>query len=103
MSETILMPSGRLDTAAASAFEHQVQTAAGPGNGPVLINLTNLTYISSMGLRVILAAAKRIAAQGGRLVLCAPQKQVAEVFEISGFNTIVPIYPDQETALAALR
>ena len=103
MSETILMPSGRLDTAAAAAFEREVQTAAGTGNGPVLINLTNLVYISSMGLRVILSAAKRIAAQGGQLVLCAPQKQVAEVFEISGFNTIVPIYPDQETALAALR
>jgi anti-anti-sigma factor len=103
MPETILTPSGRLDTAAAPAFEREVQAAMASGSARVLIDLANLAYISSMGLRVLLTAAKRINADGGRLVLCTLQPQVAEVFDISGFGAIVPVYADRESALAALR
>lgn len=103
MSETILTPSGRLDTAAAPLFEREVEAATASGNARVLIDLADLSYISSMGLRALLTAAKRINAKGGRLALCALQAQVAEVFEISGFNAIVPVYKDRESALAALR
>jgi anti-anti-sigma factor len=103
MPETILMPSGRLDTSAAPAFEREMVAATQSDTGPLLIDLGELVYVSSAGLRVILMAAKRVRAKGGRLALCGLQPQVAEVFEISGFGAIVPVYPDRESALTALR
>jgi len=103
MPETILMPSGRLDTAAAPAFEHELAAATQSGTGRLLIDLENLVYVGSAGLRVFLMAAKRARAKGGRIALCGLRPQVAEVFDISGFGVIVPVYADRESALAALR
>ena len=103
MPETILMPSGRLDTSAAPAFEREMVAATQSDTDRLLIDLADLVYVSSAGLRVILMAAKRVRAQGGRIALCGLRPQVADVFEISGFGAIVPVYPDQASALAALR
>jgi anti-anti-sigma factor len=103
MTETILMPAGRLDTAAAPEFERQIIAATQSGGCRLLIDLSDLAYISSAGLRVFLMAAKRLRAEGGRIALCGLQQRVAEVFEISGFTTILPIYADRPTAVAALR
>jgi anti-sigma B factor antagonist/stage II sporulation protein AA (anti-sigma F factor antagonist) len=103
MPATILMPNGRLDTSAAPAFERDMVTATQSDSVSLLIDLRELVYVSSAGLRVILMAAKRVRAKGGRIALCGLQPQVAEVFEISGFGAIVPIHADRESALAALR
>ena len=103
MQETILMPGGRLDTAAAPAFELEMVAATKSGTLRLLIDLANLVYVSSAGLRVLLKAAKQLRAMDGRIALCGLQPQVAEVFAISGFGAIVPVYPDRESALAALR
>lgn len=78
-------------------------TATQSDSVSLLIDLRELVYVSSAGLRVILMAAKRVRAKGGRIALCGLQPQVAEVFEISGFGAIVPIHADRESALAALR
>jgi anti-anti-sigma factor len=103
MTETILMPAGRLDTAAAPGFERELIAATASGCDRLLIDLANLVYVSSAGLRIFLVAAKRLRAGGGRIALCGLQPQVAEVFDISGFAAILPVYADRETALAALR
>jgi anti-anti-sigma factor len=103
MSETILMPAGRLDTAGASAFEREMMAATQAETCRLLIDLADLVYVGSAGLRVLLMAAKRLRASGGSIALCRLQPQVAEVFDISGFTAIVPVYADRQTALAALR
>jgi anti-anti-sigma factor len=103
MPETILMPAGRLDTAGASAFEREMTAATQTENRRLLIDLANLVYVGSAGLRVLLMAAKRLRASGGSIALCGLQPQVAEVFDISGFTAVVPVYADRQTALAALR
>ena len=103
MPETILMPTGRLDTAGANAFEREMMAATQAENRRLLIDLADLVYVGSAGLRVLLIAAKRLRASGGRIALCGLQPQVAEVFDISGFAAIVPVYADRQTALAALR
>jgi anti-anti-sigma factor len=103
MQETILMPGGRLDSATAPAFECEMIAATPADTQNLLIDLANLAYVSSAGLRVLLVAAKRVRAVGGRVALCGLQPRVAEVFDISGFGAIVPVYPDRHSALAALR
>jgi anti-anti-sigma factor len=97
------MPGGRLDSATAPGFEREMIAATQAEVRRLLIDLANLAYVSSAGLRVLLLAAKRMRAAGGRIALCGLQPRVAEVFEISGFGAIVPVYPDRDSALAALR
>jgi len=103
MTETILSPSGRLDSHSAPGFEQEVLAAVAGGATRMLIDFSNVQYISSAGLRIVLIAAKKMKAGGGKLALCALSDSIAEVFKISGFSSILDIHPDQASALAALR
>ena len=65
----------------------------------MIIEFKDLDYISSAGLRVILKATKALKREEGRIMLCDMQDYVKEVFEISGFTAIIPIYDSVEAAL----
>jgi anti-anti-sigma factor len=73
------------------------------GNDRLLIELSQLEYISSAGLRVLLVVAKRIQQKGGKVVLCALVPNVKEVFEISGFSSIFKIFDTVEDAAVFLK
>ena len=62
------------------------------------LDLAGVSYISSSGLRVLLAITKRIRNSGGRLVLCGLQPPVQAVLELSGFTRILAIAPDLAAA-----
>ena len=66
----------------------------------VALDFTKLDYISSAGLRVLLGAAKTLLASGGSLRIFGLNPSVREVFEISGFSTILAVYPSEAEALA---
>jgi anti-sigma B factor antagonist len=91
--------SGRLDSAATAEFEKKIVAVTGAN---IVLDLAKLEYIGSAGLRSVLGALKRTGAQGGKLALAAPIPSVVEVFEISGFITLVTVYPDRASAVAAL-
>ncbi|MGH8048600.1 MAG: STAS domain-containing protein [Chthoniobacterales bacterium] len=90
---------GRLDQATAAEFDAQLAALVG---NRVVLDLAKLEYVSSAGLRSVLGALKRAGATGGAMALAAPIPSVVEVFEISGFITLVKIYPDRAAAVAAL-
>ena len=98
----VLRPRGRLDSLTSSGIEREAIEVIERGGRLLLIDLDGLTYISSAGLRMALAVAKRLDAVGGRLALCSPQPQVAEVFEISGVDGILDIHASAEAAAARL-
>ncbi|MEI9981865.1 MAG: STAS domain-containing protein [Aliidongia sp.] len=95
-------PQGRLDSNSGPVFEKELLGYIEGGSRRLLLDFSDLTYISSAGLRVVLVAAKRMKAAGGKLVLASLSAQVAEVFEISGFNRILDIEPDYASASARL-
>ena len=95
-------PHGRLDSNSDPIFEKELLAHIDGGCRRLLVDFSELTYISSAGLRVVLVAAKRMKAAGGKLVLAALSAQVREVFEISGFNRILEIEPDYTSAAARL-
>jgi anti-anti-sigma factor len=68
----------------------------------VALDFTKLDYISSAGLRVLLGAAKALLASGGALRIFGLNQSVREVFEISGFSTILAVYPSEEEALGGI-
>lgn len=99
---TVLSPDGRVDSSNAKAFEEAVMSRLAAVEGPVLIDLAQLRYISSAGLRVILLSAKQQQQKGQRFALCEPSADIREVFEVSGFTKIIEIFQKRDQALAAL-
>ncbi len=65
-------------------------------NSSVAVNLAELSYISSAGLRVILRLAKKAKADGKKFALCAPVGMVKEVLEEASMNVFVDIFDSEE-------
>jgi len=100
---TVLSIKGRLDSNTAPQLEEGINTARDNGNPNIVLDFKELEYISSAGLRVILKTSKDLKQEEKGFVLCAMQDYVREVFDISGFDTILAIVPSLEEALARLR
>ncbi len=98
----IVRPQGRLDGTNSPALEKHVLNIIDGGSRRLLIDLAQLQYISSAGLRTALVVAKRMKAVGGQLALCSANAQIAEVFKVSGFDSILDIHPSAEAATARL-
>lgn len=92
---------GRVDSSNSQDFERQLQGAIGEEVKAVVVDLAQLAYISSAGLRVVLLVAKTLGRRKVSISLCALSDPVQSVFEISGFNRIIQIYDTRADALAA--
>jgi anti-anti-sigma factor len=102
MQGTILQPGGRLDIGTYAGFESDVLAAIEAGTPWLVLDFSEVVYLGTLGVRVVMTAMKRLRAAGGRLVICAMQTPVADVIEISGLTGLLEIYPDRASALAAL-
>ena len=80
--------------------EGQLNTLLEQGAQKILVNFEKLDYISSAGLRVLLATTKQLRSAGGDLRICCPNKMVQEVFDISRFSTIFSVFGAEPEALA---
>ena len=95
----ILAIEGRLDARTAPLFEQQVAPMLDGEERNFLLDLAHLDYISSAALRRLLVLAKKAEGKGGRVALLSLQGHILEIFEMSGFSQLFPIYVDQEEAL----
>ena len=100
-SVNVMEFTGNLDTNTAPEAENQINALLDGGASKILVNFENLNYISSAGLRVLLITAKKMMATGGSLKICSLNGTVQEVFDISGFNTILSLAANEADALAA--
>ncbi len=87
---TTFIMEGRLDAVTSDEAETDMMAAI-EEKGRYLYNLASLEYISSAGLRVLLATTKKIQHTGGRFVMCAPTSDVRHILDMSGFASIFPI------------
>ncbi len=99
---TIISPQGRLDSNTAKAFEADLLAQVSSGTLSLVINFAELDYISSAGLRVILMAAKRVKSAKGAFALAGMAEHIREVFQVSGFLSILDAFPDVAQATAAM-
>jgi len=100
---TIVSLKGRLDINTHGQLEAELNALAGKGRNKVLVDAKELDYISSAGLRVLLAGAKQFRKIQGSIGLASLTPTVKQVFEISGFTSIFPIYGTREEALGAMK
>jgi anti-sigma B factor antagonist len=96
---TVVRFEGNLDTNTAPEAQDHFDGLAAGGVSKILVDFEDLDYISSAGLRVLLATAKKLRGAGGNLRLCSLNETVGEVFEISGFSTIFAVFPSEAEAL----
>ena len=95
---------GRIDFAGAQVLEGALAPALAP-DGPVrgiVIDLADVDYISSVGLRVLMVAAKAMRARKASIAVASLQPVVAEIFEISRFHHVVDVRGSVRDAIAAV-
>ena len=94
---------GRIDGVTAIGLEEGVRNAIAEADRGLVMDFRELVYISSAGLRVILAVAKLLVARNGRMVLCNLSGSIHNLFELCGFDKIIPIRPTRDAARASIR
>ncbi|HMO57011.1 MAG TPA: anti-sigma factor antagonist [Roseiflexaceae bacterium] len=93
--------SGRIDAVTTAAALEPIYAAVEDGNRYVLINMAEVSFLSSSGLRALLLVRKHLLARDGELRLCSLQPQVYEVFVLTGFTQVFSLHVSQDDALAA--
>ena len=94
---------GRLDIDGTQAVEASLNDLAQAGAGSLLVDLSRIDFVASIGIRLLLGAAKLKAAQGGKLALIGMQPLVKQTLEVTGLHKLIPCFADEKTALAALK
>ena len=93
---------GRLDADSSPEAEKVVKNALGEQTDRILFDLGQMEYLSSAGLRVLLSAAKEMRRREGKIVLCSLNEFVKEIFEVSGFQSLIPITDTVESGIDVL-
>jgi anti-anti-sigma factor len=99
---TIVAFAGNLDSNTSPQAQQALDGILAGGAKKVVVDFSALDYISSAGLRVLLGAAKKLSGPGCALRLFGLNETVREVFQISGFSTILPVVATEADALAGL-
>jgi anti-anti-sigma factor len=97
---TILAVAGRIDTATAPVLELAINQEIEQRHRKILLDFSAVSYISSGGLRVLLATAKKLKNPGDRFALCSLSPEVMKILKLAGFTSIFSISPDEGEALA---
>jgi anti-anti-sigma factor len=92
---------GRVDGSTAPKFKRVLGAVADAGTTGIVLDLENLRFISSAALGVLLELTKAQARRGGTLTVCSLPESLRKIFEISGFDQIIPVHESQAEALAA--
>jgi anti-sigma B factor antagonist len=98
---TKVVLSGRIDIAGAHEIDMPMSIVAGSKRA-VVIDLSKVEFLASMGLRSIVVSAKSIMSKRGKVVLLAPQPAVEEVITVSGIDTLIAICRDEAEAISAV-
>jgi anti-sigma B factor antagonist len=94
---------GRVDLKSLEAFDVKFTALTLAIRKPVLIDLSEVDYLASIGLRMLLTTAKALASHGSKIVLLNPQPMVEEVIRTAGFDKIMPITHDYKRAIEVLQ
>ena len=97
---TVLNINGRIDTSTAPELEQVINRNIEDGHRKILLGFAGVTYISSGGLRVLLATAKKLKSPNDKFALFSLSPEVHKILKLAGFTSIFAIYPSEGEALA---
>jgi len=93
---------GRLDTVGAGAIDLKFNAVAGSKRA-IVVDMAGVSFLASLGIRVLVLGAKAVRNKGGKLVLLSPDENAYAVLKTSGIDEIIPILFDRAEAIAAVR
>ena len=89
---------GRLDIVGVGEIETKFSAYCAGENPRVIVDLSEVGFLASIGIRLLTLNAKSIVSRGGRIVLLNPKPEIRDVLEITGIPAIIPIYEGLESA-----
>jgi len=93
---------GRLDLNGTYSIEVQFVNRCAGEKVRVLVDLSGVNYVSSVGIPMLVNTAKSVVSQGGKMAFLNPQENVVKVLELVGVTQVIPIYYDQKEAFKGL-
>lgn len=99
---TILELVGRIDNVTAAEMESKINAALDGSPSALVLDLGGITFVSSIGLRVLLMAAKRCRKQNAGLALHSVGPAIVDLLGLSGLKAFFPIYDSREAAVASV-
>jgi anti-sigma B factor antagonist len=95
----VLKPEGRIDSGTSGEFEASVFKFIDNGEKKLVFDFAGIDFVSSAGLRSFLIFAKRLKKKEGRLALYSMNENIREIFEMTGFTGIIPIFATENEAV----
>jgi len=99
---SVVTVSGRVDSATAPELQGALQALLDANRSQIVLELKDVDYMSSAGLRVLVSTQKTAKKNGGALRLAQLSARVKEVFELAGLAPVFDIYPDVVAAVGAV-
>ncbi len=97
----VITVSGRIDTATSPDFEESVNGLINKGDNNLVMDFSEVEFLSSSGLRILVTTRKKVRERGGDVVLANPSQRVVDSLEIAGLDKLFKSYPDRESAIAS--
>ena len=97
----LAIPHGSLNTPSAAGFRRRMFEAIRESDRVAVVDLSQSPYISSSGLKALLALSGEFQARNGGLAVCSLAELARDIFRISGVDTVIPVYESQDDVLAA--
>jgi anti-sigma B factor antagonist len=97
----VIAVTGRVDSETAPKLESELRELVDAGKTQIVLDLKNVEYMSSAGLRAMVSTLKSVKRVNGDLRLANPSTRVDEVLRLAGLTSIFSIHPTQEEAVAS--
>lgn len=94
---------GRLDVAGTQQIDLKLNTLTGTKKAAIIVDLSGVNFIASIGIRALLSSARGQAGRGGKMVLLGAQPAVRGVLETTGIAGLIPLFDDAAAAESALQ
>jgi len=93
---------GRMDILGVQAIDMKFTALTATQAARVLVDLSDVSFLASLGMRTLLSSAKALSQRGGHMVLANPQPNVLEVMKVSGLSSVIPVHQQIDDAVRAL-
>jgi len=96
----VLMLKGRLDAISSIDAEKQIFNYIGSGHHKLILNFSDVDYLSSVGMRLLLRTTKKLKMLSGKMVVCEIKTNVMDILKMSGFDHVIEFSKSEDEALS---
>jgi anti-sigma B factor antagonist len=94
---------GRLDLKGTNEIDNQFTFAVSSGKTPVIVDMSEVEFLASIGMRMLLSSARALNRRGSKMALLKPTPLVREALNTAGFEQLIPMYEDFDEAYESLK